>query len=71
MFTIGVTDATHANSLSFDGDLLDKDKLEKAILASTAMPFIFPYVKSSKAILIDGGVLLNIDIRSAIRRCKQ
>jgi len=51
---------------------LSKENLAKAVLASTSMPFIFPYVNNdNKEILMDGGCLLNIDIESAIARCKE
>lgn len=35
------------------------------------MPFIFPYVNTTNRILIDGGVLINVDIHAAVRRCRE
>lgn len=67
--TIGVTDASNVSKVTYDGDLLTQEELIDAVMASTAMPFIFPYVNHNNQILMDGGVLLNLDIASAIRRC--
>jgi predicted acylesterase/phospholipase RssA len=71
-FTVGVTDATNIKSLSFDIDKeTNKTKILDLIIASTSMPFVFPYQKHNDSIYVDGGVLLNVDARSAIRRCKE
>lgn len=35
------------------------------------MPFIFPYMNTTDRLLIDGGVLINADIHSAVRRCRE
>jgi len=31
-------------------------------MATTALPFIFPYVKTEDKILIDGGIFMKVDI---------
>lgn len=34
-------------------------------------PFLFPYTTKDGLILIDGGVLQNLDIESAVKRCHE
>ena len=68
--TIGVTDATHVTSISYKANTLTQEQLSKAILASTSMPFVFPYMKTDDALLVDGGVLFNVDVESAIDECR-
>jgi predicted acylesterase/phospholipase RssA len=70
--TVGVSDATHVKSLSFNVDHMNNSKeIAGIILASTSMPSVFPYVSQKERILIDGGVLLNVDVASAVKRCKE
>ena len=33
------------------------------------MPLFFPYINTGKRILVDGGVMMNVDIKSGVRRC--
>ena len=68
-FSIGVTDATTAQAEYFSAKDLSTEDLKTIMLASTSMPAVFPYVKYKGSILIDGGVLLNADVRGAIHKC--
>lgn len=70
-FSIGVTDATNADVLIFDLDQLPIENATQLILDSTSMPAVFPYQTSNDLILMDGGVMLNLDVQSAVRRCKE
>jgi predicted acylesterase/phospholipase RssA len=69
--SIGVTDATNADVLTFDLDTLPMENVTQLILDSTSMPAVFPYQTSNELILMDGGVMINIDVHSAVRRCKE
>lgn len=69
--SIGVTDATNADVLTFDLDQIAIENATQLILDSTSMPAVFPYQTSNELILMDGGVMINIDVHSAVRRCKE
>jgi predicted patatin/cPLA2 family phospholipase len=69
--SIGVTDATNADVLIFDLDQLPIENATQLILDSTSMPAVFPYQTSNELILMDGGVMVNIDVHSAVRRCQE
>lgn len=47
------------------------EDLVESALASSALPGIFSQVNRGNRTLIDGGVIWNLDISSAIRRCKE
>ena len=70
--SIGITDATNVNSITYDIENFPNENITQLVLDSTAMPFMFPYVVfDNNSILIDGGVLLNVNVQSAVRRCKE
>jgi len=45
------------------------DTFIDAVLASSAMPAIFPYVQINGNTYMDGGVVINLDIASIVTRC--
>ena len=51
-------------------DTQPDDYLDSAF-ASSSIPAVFPHVTRDEYELVDGGVIWNIDIPSAIRRCKE
>lgn len=67
--SIGVTDATNADVLIFDLDQMPIENVTQLILDSTSMPAVFPYQTANDLVLMDGGVMMNIDVHSAVRRC--
>ena len=69
--SIGITDATNADVLIFDLDEIPKANITQLILDSTSMPAVFPYQIKEELVLMDGGVMINIDVHSAVRRCKE
>ena len=70
--SIGITDSTNVGSVTYDIENFPNNNITKLILDSTAMPFMFPYsVFDNQSIFIDGGVLLNVNVQSAVRRCKE
>jgi hypothetical protein len=67
----------HINSVDAQtGDVVGFDEtntiseLITGLCASTAVPFVFPPVKYKGHILMDGGVAWNLDIASAIIKCR-
>lgn len=44
--------------------------LTTGLCASTAVPFVFPPVNYKNHVLMDGGVAWNLDIASAIHKCR-
>ena len=69
--SIGVTDATNVEPVTYDIDEFPNDNITQLVLESTAMPFFFPYKVYNGSIFMDGGVLLNVHVHSALRRCKE
>ncbi len=47
------------------------EDLPTYLRASSAIPCLFPYLIKDKRVLVDGGVLSNLDVVSAIQRCKE
>lgn len=68
---VGATDALTGEFVRFTERLGVHDLVYKAGRASTAMPGIFEYVEFENRTLVDGGVVLNVDIGGAIARCKE
>lgn len=47
------------------------DKISRAILASAAIPFVFPNVQMDGHVLMDGGAVWNMNFVTAINKCKE
>ena len=47
------------------------DKLPRAVVASTSMPFAFPHSHLDGHTFVDGGSVWNVDIVGAIDRCRE
>lgn len=69
---------TNIITVDFDnGDIITFDettpveKLAKAIVASTSMPFAFPHMHMDNHTYVDGGSVWNIDLSGAIERCHE
>jgi predicted acylesterase/phospholipase RssA len=43
----------------------------KYAIGSSSIPFAFPSLKHEDRVLVDGGSIWNVDIPSAVRRCKE
>lgn len=70
--SIGITDATNVESVTYDIENFPNENITQLILDSTAIPLYFPYsVFDNSSIFMDGGVLLNVNVESAVRRCKE
>lgn len=54
------------NLLSGTGELLSNGNAEQALLASAAIPLVFPTVRIGGKFLVDGGVASNTPIASAV-----
>ncbi len=62
-------DANTGEIVTFD-ETCDKETLVKGLCASTAVPFVFPPVVLGDKVLMDGGVAWNLDVASAIKKCR-
>ena len=62
-------DANSGEIVTFD-ETCDKETFIKGLCASTAVPFLFPPVKIGDRVLMDGGVAWNLDVASAIQKCR-
>jgi len=47
------------------------EDLVESAFASSSIPAVFPHISRGEYELVDGGVIWNIDIPSAIRRCRE
>eukprot|EP00347_Sterkiella_histriomuscorum_P010239 403377058 len=63
-------DANSGNVISFD-ETTDPDSLIRGLVATTSVPFVFPALKIEDKIMIDGGVAWNLDVASAIMKCRE
>lgn len=68
-FTIGIVDAHTAKTVIVNGTV-GMEVLPKYIVASAAIPGIFPYSVLNNRILIDGGTIDNINLRGGIAQCR-
>lgn len=59
---------TAANLCTGRREVLAEGSLVQALLASTALPGIFPPVKIGDAIYADGGIVASVDIQAAVER---
>lgn len=62
-------DAITGDIVGFD-ESIDKETLVTGLLGSTAVPFFFPPVPYKDKLLMDGGVAWNLDIASAVKKCR-
>jgi predicted patatin/cPLA2 family phospholipase len=71
--TFALADANNAEYVNYDYDKCDTippDYVESAI-GSSAIPFAFPHIHRDGRTLVDGGSIWNLDISSAVRRCRE
>jgi predicted acylesterase/phospholipase RssA len=50
---------------------VDKSLMSRVILASAAIPFVFPNVQIDKKVLMDGGAVWNMNFINAVEKCKE
>jgi len=71
--SFGTVDANNADYVIYDynaTNTLPSDYVDSAI-ASASIPFAFPQLVRGDKVLIDGGSVWNLDLSSAVRRCKE
>ena len=68
---VGATNARTGNFVRFTEAIAFDEMKYKAVAASSAFPGFFQSVDFQNMTLIDGGVLINLDIAGAIERCKE
>lgn len=62
-------DAITGRIVPFD-EQTDKEGFMTGLCGSTAVPFLFPPVPYKDKLLIDGGCVWNLDIASAVNKCR-
>ena len=62
-------DAITGEIITFD-ETVDKATFIKGLWGSTAVPFVFLPVPFGDRLLIDGGVAWNLDVASAVNKCR-
>lgn len=68
---VGATNAQNGTFVRFTEKIGVKELMFDAARASSAFPGFFQSVEYKNMTLIDGGVLINLDIAGAIDRCKE
>lgn len=58
------------NLLSGKVDYFHSGPLDDALLASSSVPLMFPYVKRDKSVYYDGGILDNLPVKPLLGQCK-
>lgn len=66
--TVGATNLDTGEFVRFYETFHD---IEKAVIASSSAPWFFPTLHTNGTTYSDGGILLNLDIFSAIERCQE
>lgn len=71
--SFATVDANKAEYIVYDYNATDTlpDDFIQSAFASSSIPGVFPHVQRGDKTLIDGGVIWNLDVPSAIRRCKE
>jgi len=70
--SIGITDYAQLHPVVYDLDQdWTKENITNLVVDSASIPFFFPYRLQDNSIYVDGGVLLNLNIHSAVRRCTE
>ena len=67
---INSVDANTGEVVSFDETDAPEDLL-KGVCGSASIPFVFPTVPYKGKLLMDGGVVWNMDVASAVAKCRQ
>lgn len=68
--SIGSVNADLGIFLRFN-ESLGREDFITAVLASAALPALFPYIKINGDVFVDGGVLLGLDVDGAVERCRE
>jgi predicted patatin/cPLA2 family phospholipase len=68
--TVGATDTRTGQFVRFTEEVGYFDMVYRTARSSAALPGIFEAVKYNNMTLVDGGVVINLDIAGAIDRCK-
>eukprot|EP00826_Nyctotherus_ovalis_P031101 TRINITY_DN2482_c0_g1_i3.p1 TRINITY_DN2482_c0_g1~~TRINITY_DN2482_c0_g1_i3.p1 ORF type:complete len:336 (-),score=76.83 TRINITY_DN2482_c0_g1_i3:152-1159(-) len=69
-YTIGAVNA-HTAKMVIINETVGVEALPKFVMASAAIPAIFPYSIDGDKVLIDGGAIDNVNIRGGIAQCRQ
>lgn len=69
--SVGATDTKTGQFVRFTEEIGYQDMVFKAARASAAIPGVFESVTYHNMTLVDGGVLINLDIAGAIERCME
>jgi predicted acylesterase/phospholipase RssA len=71
--SFALCETTEGDYHMFDYNASDTlpDFYVKSAIGSSSIPLVFPSVKKDDKIYVDGGSIWNIDIPSAVRRCKE
>jgi len=71
--SLGATDIDTAEYHTFNnfyGDLAPEEFIE-VIMASLAIPGVFPYVEIDGIAFIDGGAVMGVDVEGAVTKCRE
>jgi predicted acylesterase/phospholipase RssA len=69
-YTIGAVDAYIAKTIIIN-ETVGTQEIPKSVVASAAIPGLFPYSLHQNKTLIDGGTIDNVNIRGGIEQCRQ
>lgn len=69
--TVGTCNANTGEFTRIKWDNMSNADVITSILASSAMPVLFPSIKMGNDTFIDGGSIMNLDVGGAVERCKE
>lgn len=70
-FHLGITNIISGEYEVVEASTLSESDLIEAIMASSAVPIIFPTIKFQNSTYSDGGVIHGVDVLSGINECKK
>ncbi len=68
---VGTVDVNTGNYVTFDERSAPIDQMARRVVSSASIPFVFPHQLIDNMTLMDGGTVWNINMVSAIERCRE
>lgn len=68
---VGTVDINTGNYVTFNEKSADIADMPRRVVSSASIPFVFPHQLIDNMTLMDGGTVWNINMVSAIERCRE
>ena len=68
---VAAVDVNTGEYVTFTEENSAPEELPQRCLASASIPFVFPHQHIGEYVLMDGGTVWNINLASAVDRCRE